>query len=431
MTMLNRAVQIFALIFTAGWLIGCGGETAVSPTTIPETATEPTYTPAEPTMQPTETAVLPSPTPHTTEPASRTDTLRRLLSYIPDNEDTRSYLTYGNYSAWLESWQVNRPNSLEEVDALSERERDLIFFLLGQQITPPQRILNHSMPGEMVDHYGFDFFHLTQYIEAGRPPKDQLILLHTQNNKEIEVNLLELGYETSLLEPDTSLYAINEDFGINPDATIRPIIRGDLNRIGIANDLLLIAKATEIVETAVTTHQENRAISTSPDYAALLESLDSSQLNELGMLIGVILLGEPVVVDVPAFGLDEEGIQQLMEALQFEDSPLPPHIMTGYATFQDGSKTYLSLHALFLKSDMSNSAADVLAERMDNYISVATRDAIPWRVVDQFSISDDLFDTAVVILEVKQRADSEMPTISWIEMVFINDLLFLMPQPDG
>ena len=188
-----------------------------------------------------------------TPPAAgdRTASLRALLRFVPDTPEHREYLAFGDYAAWLDNRNILRPPDLDSLRAMDERARTLWAFTIARYVVPPDVLsLEYAAVEPMEARFGFDFFGLMQYVEAGVPPSRLTILTHTAEHGLVAQALAKAGYASESLG-DATLYRLNDDYEVDLDAPSVYGRLGELNRIVLDDRAILIGRSTDIVTNAV------------------------------------------------------------------------------------------------------------------------------------------------------------------------------------
>lgn len=388
----------------------------------PETMNQVATAIAPPSASPVADTASAMPVPKRAEPVAN------LLRYVPASLENRRYLTFGDYDAWLQSWQVERPADLDALAQLHSRDRDLWLYTLGSQIAPPQTLIRYLRVEAIADSYGFDFFSSHQFLEAGSVP-DQLTILTTSSpSADIDAALTTLGYQASqLANGTTTLYSIRQDYEMNLASETQTGMLGELNRIAIGDNTILIGRATATVaEATQSAADEIVSLSDMSDYQALLHSFDAPELADVGALLGLIVLGEPVLIDVAALLLSSQLTAEKRAELEKMINPQPPlplYSLAGFATYRSPTATFLAVHTVFLTEQEAAQAAEVLPARMAAYISTQTGEPLPWSLDRAFHTGN----TVVVVMRADETPDQAVP-LSWLRLVNIRDTAFLVVE---
>ena len=353
----------------------------------------------------------------------RTASLRALLRYVPDTPEHRKYLAFGDYAAWLDNRNILRPPDLDSLRAMDERARTLWAFTIARYVVPPDVLsLEYAAVEPMEARFGFDFFGLMQYVEAGVPPSRLTILTHTAEHGLVAQALAKAGYASESLG-DATLYRLNDDYEVDLDAPSVYGRLGELNRIVLDDRAILIGRSTDIVTNAVESDRGGASLLEVPEFQDILRTMTAPEMAEVGVLVGIIFQDEVVLAD---YITDEEDIQALdaieAQGEQFLDQqPLPHYLLTGFATYQTPDATYLALHVAFAGEEDARRGEEILVRRMEDYISMTTGKPLPWSYERSFTDGS----TTVVVMRVDEKAGLPVD-ISWYELLVTRNKLFLL-----
>jgi len=361
--------------------------------------------------------------------AGRAAALQSLLRYVPDSAEFRDYLTFGDYDAWLRSWALERPDNIDEVLQLSEPESSLWKFRMTAQTTPAAAFyMAYLMAEDMRETHGFSFFDALSYLEAGAPPEVLSIVTQNRNRSDIDEALTTFGYESAALNDGAVLYSIGDDFEVNLESESAIGRMGELNRIAIGGDSLVIAGGTFIVEDALDAASgERTSLADVPEYQTLLQSLDAPELMDVGELVGAILFD----ADSPAASYadappSEDAPAQVVaqwERISQAQPSMPTYSLAGLLTYRAVDATYLGLHVVFSTGEDAEIARDALAGRLPGYVSSWTGMPLPWTLEDAFVVDE----TAVVVMRLDETLE-EPSTVSWYDMIISGDTAFLLSE---
>jgi hypothetical protein len=410
---------------------GCGG--AEPPTSIPEEPA-PTPIPSTPTsaVEPIMTA-----TPVT---AALESPLLRLLRFVPDTPEYREYLTYGDAEAWHDSWNVPRLDNWDELENLGREPAAYWMFIMPRQTTPPESLGTQYLRTEdQRGFYGFDLFNLDRFISAGQPPNYVTAVEFSFDGTEIADALSAFGYEAEALDTGGTLYSILDDYEIDMESPTHAGKLGNLNRIALLDGQMVIAKATDIVIDALLAQSgEVPSLADSPEYAAAVAALEGPALGETGELVGVILVeGSNLAVAssyIPLGG-PEEAVAQLREYA--EGPQLPAYDLVAFATSHTEGASYLTLAVVFPQGTDAGSAADILAGRLQDYVSLRYQKPLDDRWTYQMATAVEIegLPVALVVMGVGDPSPTpedaplvEAGVLSWIELVVARDTLFLVTE---
>jgi hypothetical protein len=378
---------------------------------------------------------LPPVTPPANSANAQADTpvdnsLLELLRFVPDGSSYRNYITYGDAAAWHAAWQIPRVQNLDEVEALAEADRARWLFALGQQTLPPEALgVQYLRVEEMRALYGFSFFDADRYLQAGSPPAEVTVVKSSAPPAQIDTALTNFGYQPTPLAEQGVLYSIRGDNEIDLQSSSLVGRLSQLNRIALLDDTLVIGRATPIVMRALEAHDKDfRSLADDPSFVALATALADPTLVEGGALVGIIMIGEPVLQD-PLLLLDEgnTALQPMLEA--YAAQPLPLYMLLGFATYRAPEATYLTLAVVFPPGTDTAQAEATLETRLQTYTSVVTQRPLDelWTVQQATSRVVNDWPVALVTMQVKEEEDTPGRVFAWSEMVFNRDLWFLIP----
>lgn len=357
--------------------------------------------------------------------------LPQLLASIPNTPAYRAYLSFGDVAAWYDATAMPRVNSITEWEALDQPERDLWSFALTAQTIPPEVLgLRYAMAEDMRARYGFSFFDATRFLESGMPPANVTVLQTSADPAQIASALLALGYSASPVEGGT-LYSIRDDNEIALDSPSRVGQLGQLNRIVLLGDTLIIGRATDVVMRALDSlHGDTAALAADPIYRALTGALSAPAVAPFGELVGAILIGQPLADD-PLVLLDRtnEAIQAQLDA--YTEATLPLYLALGFATQRLGDESYLTLAVVFPPGVDGAAVAAILGDRLANYTSMVINGPLTdyWSFAQQTSVEVEGLPVALVTMHVAgkdERGAVRPRPFTWSNLVFQRDLLFLL-----
>jgi hypothetical protein len=360
------------------------------------------------------------------------DPLLRLLHFVPDTPEARQWVVYGDEAAWLQSWGVPRVDNVDQLDALDRDPHTYWMFIMPYQTVPPQVLGVNTFLGEnQRDYYGFDLFNADRFLEAGLPPQTISVIESSAEKQQIANTLIATGYQAQELDGGGTLYSILEDnqmaLGQNV-ALPRVGMTGGLNRIIVLDGQLIVGRATNVVESSLQA-QQGAIPSLAEDavYTAAAQALDDESLSATGDLVGAIMIPQD------AIAADIEALRQSLIA-QFGPEALPPFDLVTFATRHAPGATYLILDVVFPAGTDAAAAADVLSNRLQNYVSLATGQpfAERWTFDRATSIEIDGLPVALVVMRVDDppvAAEGEQANsavFNWITVIERRDLGFLL-----
>jgi hypothetical protein len=369
--------------------------------------------------------------------------LLRLLHYVPDVPEVRETLVqYGDLAAWHTSWKVLRINNVQQLDLLPRDKHAYWMFIMPRQTAPPEPLgMQYLFTDDQRAFYGFDVFGVDRFISAGVPPVQITALEHRLDSGDIAAALTASGYEAQAV-PGGTLYSQFEDMEAPAMSGVEvPHVGqfGALNRIALldASPTLLISRRTDDVLASLAAAQgEQPSLADDPFYAAAAQAVLDPSLADTGELVGVLFMSGPVPMDPATLLLDDDGdaIREQFEQM-VGDNPLPLYVLTAFATHHTEGASYLTLVVVFPPETDATAAATILADRMQNYVSLATREPLTarWTFDRASGIEVDGLPVALVTMRVDDPPptpeDAAMPNagvFSWYEMVVRLDLGFLV-----
>jgi hypothetical protein len=361
--------------------------------------------------------------------SGRAASLESLLRYVPDSPQYRHYLTFGDYDEWLRSWAVDRPVDMDDVLLMGELESRLWKFRMIAQTTPAAAFyMPYLAVEDMRETHGFSFFDAHTYLEAGAPPQVLTVVTHSRSEADIEAALTSFGYEAEAVNDNTVLFSIGGDFEINLESESAIGRLSGLNRIASQDGTLIIAGGSSIVEDAVAgAGDELASLADAPAYREFLRSLDTPGLIAVGELVGAILFdaespAASYAQETPSESAPVEVVAQ-WERISQEQPFLPSYSLAGLVTYRVPDATYLALHVVFPNAEDAELAYDILAGRLQDYVSTWTGMPLPWMLEDAF-VTDE---TAIVVMRLDETVE-EPSTVSWFDMIISADTTFLLSE---
>jgi len=367
------------------------------------------------------------------------------LRFVPDRPEYRQYLTFGDAAAWHSSWGVPRGDNLEQLLNLDRQLYNYWVFIMPRQAIPPSYLLQETISEDQRSFYGFDLFNLDRYMIAELPPDRITVAGFAFDPKQIADALVRTGYQAEKLEPVGTLYSIRDDYEMDLSSPIKTGRLGDLNRVLLLDDRIIIGKATAPVRAALDAYNDQiPSLADDPEYAALAQALDDPALASTGHLMGAIMMDDLAITlhdyAVVLLG-DKATAQQVEEKIaELSSGPqLPAYSMVAFVTNHTEGATYLILAVAFPKGTDAQAAADLLADRLRSYVSAAYRRPLSevWaergaKVEKSIAVEASGLPVALVLV----RAEDPAPTppdqervnayvVPWLDMVLRRDLGFL------
>lgn len=375
--------------------------------------------------------------------------LLHLLGSVPDNENTRTWLSFGDMEAWYNAWGVPRLPGLAVLDFVAAGPRALWMYVMPEQTQPPEVLgIQYLMLDEMRPFYGFDLFNADRWVYAGGPPDDVTFLRHNANPEAVAAQLVASGYTAEELDGGWTLFSILDDYQsmLRPPADGPAIPRagmiGQMNRIALNGQDLIIARATANVTAVLETIAGDApALAADPAYAALGAALDDPALAANGPLIGAILqpgsaYWATVTGEAGLARLNEDERQRVREAFGLDDPArlLPPYDLVGFITSRDAAGTLLTLVLVFPEGmdqqvDLPAHAA-MLGEKMATYKSFVAprgRDLSEyWSLERAGTLTAGGRPVITVVMRAAEReSDGRISVLDWSHMVYRRDVAFL------
>jgi hypothetical protein len=362
-----------------------------------------------------------------------TDHLLRFLHHIPDTKQYRQWVSYGDVSTWFDVWEVERPESgdfLELQKANSDISPMIWSMILGNQTCVPQSLgFEYSLTDDHLGQLGFNAIVLDRYMEAGYPPEIITVVEFSFDKDQIEDSLDGLEYQSEKMDEGT-LYSIRDDYEMDFQSPLKTLQRPFLDRILLSDGKMIMGSATDIVMDAQDAFtDERRSLAENDDYLAVIQALEDKELRDLGEMVGVILMSGSTLNE------SLEYANQDFLSLQDEDffqHPLPEFELAAFVTYQNENTSYLVLLLVFPKKVDAGKSADIVADRLKNYTSIATRQPLSENLSFEKSTAIDANDlpVAIVVMSTEaiefQIADrNQLRVFTWREMILRQDLLFL------
>jgi hypothetical protein len=366
------------------------------------------------------------------------DHLLRFLQNIPNTKHYRQWVTYGDVSNWFEAWELERPESGDFLD-LQKANTDYSPMtwstILAQQTWVPKSLgVEYSLIDNHLGQLGFNSIVLDRYMEAGYPPEVITVAEFSFDKDQIEDSLDELGYQSEKMD-DGTLYSIRDDYEWDPQAPLKTLQLPYLNRILLSDGKMVIGSATDIVMDAQDASAgDKRSLAENDDYLAVIHALEDEYLKDLGEMVGIILMSDSALNESlnPAFlstlpSQDED----------FFDPRLPEFELAAFVTFQKDDTTFLVLLLVFDEKMDAEKSADIVADRLKDYTSIATRQPIDEYLSFEKSTAIDANDLPVAIVVMSTEAvefqiadNNNLRVFTWLEIVIRQDLLFLVTDTE-
>jgi hypothetical protein len=363
-----------------------------------------------------------------------------MLRFVPDTDNNRAWLSYGDIATWRKSWNLPRVSSFDGLKDLTPDQRaDWIYIASGQLAVP--NTLGAGFPeDEMRGFYGFNMFDVDRFMLAGNPPDWITIVDFGFDKSQIASALTASGYSSQTLSNSETLYSILDDYETDirgQSVKTRVGMVGDLNRIALLDGRMVIGKATDpVMESLAASQGKTPSLADDPSYVAAVKSLDDPVLADMGDLVGVIML-DHAQVDQPqeVSTLPPDTVNQIIQG--YGAAPLPQYNLVTFATRHGNGVTHLILEVVFPQGVDAKAAANILVDRMNNYISLRTGKPLADRWTFDLSTGTKIggLPTALVVMKVADppptpvgQEATNVTVFSWIVMMYARDTLFLVSQ---
>jgi hypothetical protein len=298
----------------------------------------------------------------------------KFLHFVPDRPEYRDYLTFGDAAAWYTSWDVPRIDSVDQLEALGREPRAYWLYIMPKQTNPPDYMFQYFLLEDLRSFYGFGPFDLDRYLVGGNPPSSITVAGFSFDAKQIADALTGSGYQAEKLQPEGTLYRIRGDNEIDPDSPIKTGQLGHLNRIALLDGEMIIGRATAPVTASLAAYNNQiPSLADNPEYVALLQALDDPVLAGTGELMGAIVMsGGDTLEGYIARGLEYRATPEQVQAklAELRQGPqLPAYSLVAFVTRHTKGATYLILAVVFPEGTDAQAAADLLVDRLRNYVS--------------------------------------------------------------
>lgn len=352
------------------------------------------------------------------------------LAYVPATpQNVENPVYFGDLDAWHRGWDVPRVSTLQQLDSLDQEARTAWMFTMPRQLVPPDVLgLQYLMLDEQRPFYGFDIFGIDRFVYAGAPPDMVTILEHNLDPAAIGETLVASGYEASGVDGGT-LYSILDDYEISFDRLPSAGRLGQLNRIALVDNTMIIGRATAPVTSALAAAQgETPSLAAMPAWAAGAKALNDPALAGTGELVAAILWQTVIAGDSLPMLAPPDG-----QPAPLSTDPLPAYVLLAFGTRHTGGASYLVLAVVFPPDTDAVAAADILAGRLQAYVSQATGQPLAdrWTFDRAAATEIDGWPAALAVMRVDDPAPAEpgQPTpaasLSWSDLIFRRDLGFL------
>jgi hypothetical protein len=369
--------------------------------------------------------------------------LLRMLRFIPDKSDYREYVVFGDAAAWHASWDIARIDDLDELDRLDREPRAYWMNIMSSQTIPANALgFQYLVSEDMRGSYGFDLLNVDRWIEAGAPPETMTAIEYGFSADKIAKALEEAGYDDEKLESGATLYSMFDDYEAPfTDSPTRAGMTGSLNRIAVLDGQMVITRATELAEDALDANSgDRRSLAENKEFLAAALALQDKALAGYGELVGVFLTDDQALSD-PATYLDPrqspEVLEELAQRYERDAGDLPGWELVAFVTQHAVEASYLTLLVVFDEGTDAEEAAEVLADRLEDYELIQQprplMDYCRCSLEPVTAVEAEGLPVALVTL----RADNPPPTpeeelmvntfvFDWMRLVWQRDTGFLM-----
>ncbi len=372
--------------------------------------------------------------------------LLRLLSYVPDAEVYREFISYGDLALWHERWGLERIQSVQDLEARSDREDPAVpatLFVLTRQTGAPNALgISYLLSENLRGYLGLDILNADRFIEAGNPP-GTLTVVESAASGAVPGALAESGYSESALG-EATLFSKGEDFEINlRDGDMpRTAQLAALNRVALLDDAVIIARATAVAEGAVAAGSgELPSLADNPVFAAGALAVSDPALVGDGALVGAIFMGQAEPLDIVRILGSRGTLEQADAVRQALDIgvTLPAYDLAVFATRSRADDTQLVLALVFPPGVDAQAATDALLMRMKRYTSLRTNELLMdlWAergVEIEWGRGQEVGGLPVGLVSISARnptlqdgedGRAETYIFSWQDMVYALDLGFM------
>ncbi len=368
--------------------------------------------------------------------------LLRMMRFIPDRSAYRQWVSFGDAAAWHSSWDIPRIDDWDELDALDRESRAYWMLIMGGQTAPANALgWQYLRTDDQRSFYGFDLFNLDRWLEAGQPPEMITAVEFGFDNEQIAEALVDSGYDDEDLDGGATLYSILDDYEMAIDFPTKTGQTGNLNRIALLQQQMVIAKATDLVKDALEANSnERRSLAENEEFRAAATALQDKTLAEYGELVGVFLTDDQTFSDPATYllsGVSLEDAQELSERFEREAEDLPGWEVVAFATQHAGDASYLTLAVVFEEGTDTNRAVEVLVDRLANYESLVRHDSLMDYCRCSLESAGAVEAEGLPVALVTLRAENPAPTpedepivntfvFSWWRIIMQRDTRFLM-----
>lgn len=298
-----------------------------------------------------------SPTP--AEPAAR---LLEALAFVPDDENSRFYVYYGDFAVAIDARGLQEARKLIGLSLDEVMASDVDLRLLGLTLPSGFQFIQYfSALLNMRAAVGFDLLQIERGVEFGRPPNTGLVLLGMFDGATIAAAHQARGY---VEDSASGTWCFESDCTIGnrvnlANRELANIFGGDLGRnqpVGIVGDTAVFSAASETTFGGIlsASNDELPFLADAPDFQAIAHTL-----GELGT-VRQLLSSDPALLYAPDFpGMRTPDPQP--------EGTLPPYIGWALAdvVITEGEAGVIAL--VYDSAEAAAAAAAVLEQRLDTF----------------------------------------------------------------
>lgn len=373
--------------------------------------------------------------------------LLNLLRYVPDTESNREFITYGDLALWNQSWGFIRISSVAQLELRSDLSDPVVpatlFTMVDQTRAPLALGLDRLLVDEMRSYLGFDFFTTDRFIEAGNLPEVLTVIQTSVDNASIARALTRAEYAESTVASAT-LYSKGDDNEMNLAADMpRTAQLGNLNRVALMDDVVLMGRATAVVEGGVdaATGSTPSLMDNAAFRAGALAVSDPEHAGD-GHLVGAFFMGQDEPLDWMRV-LGQYATPQQIEAARATlagTGTLPAYELAVFGTRRRADDSQLLLALVFPEGVDAQAATDTLMMRMKLANSQRRQQPLvemwaEYGVEIEWGRGVEIDGVPVALVSLSARnptlreVDGRIETrvFNWASMVYLLDLSFMIP----
>lgn len=360
--------------------------------------------------------------------------LLELLALVPQAAaQDNALVTYGDLAAWHAATGIPRVDDVAGVEALTDLERAWLLYVMPRQTAPPSSLgIQYLFQEDMRPAYGFDLFAVDRFVATDTPPANITVIDTGLDPARVGDALLATGYAAEAIDGGT-FYRILDDYEVALGADLPRVgILGTLNRIVVLDSgAIVIARADEVAQSVLDARAGSvPTLDDDPRYVAAADALHQLSQSDMGALVGAIFHNGAVPGDPAALLRGQPLAEEEIVA------PLPLYMLAAFGTYRSHGATFLALAVVFPPGVMVRQAADTLAGRLTDYVSLATQAPLSdrWTFDRAFATEGGDLPVAVVVMRIDDPpppAEGERPNtaiLAWTDLIYRRDLGFLIPS---